>query len=175
VTPRLTRLALTFHVTTSVGFIGAVASFLALAVAGLLSRDAVTVGAAYVAGDLITWYVIVPLCIASLVTGLVQSLGSPWGLIRHYWIVMKLALTALTTAILLVHTQPIGHLAHLAAQSALLGDESAQQRLQMVVAAAAGGATLVLMTVLSIYKPRGLTRYGWRKQEEGREPAPRRA
>ena len=39
---------------------------------------------AYLAMDLIGWFVIVPLSLASLLTGLVQALGTTWGLFRHY-------------------------------------------------------------------------------------------
>src|SRR5260221_12529239 len=48
-TPGLRKFALTLHVTSSVGWFGAVAGFLALAVAGVTSQDAVTVRTAYLA------------------------------------------------------------------------------------------------------------------------------
>jgi ABC-type anion transport system duplicated permease subunit len=107
-TPRVRKLTLTTHVTSSVGWLGAVAAFLALAVAGLNSQHAQMVRAAYLAMHMTTWFVIVPLSFAALLTGLVQSLGTSWGLFRHYWVVAKLALTVLATITLLVHTQPIG-------------------------------------------------------------------
>lgn len=88
-TPGLRKFALTAHVTSSVGWLGAVAGFLALAVAGLTSHDAQKVRAAYLAMELTGWFVIVPLSIASPLTGLVQSLGSTWGLFRHYWVLIK--------------------------------------------------------------------------------------
>src|SRR5687768_18623377 len=100
------KFALTTHVTSSVGWLGSVAAFLALAIAGISSLDAQTVRAAYLAMHVITWFVIIPFCLAALVTGLVQSLGTTWGLFRHYWVVTKLLLTVLATIILLVHTQP---------------------------------------------------------------------
>src|SRR4051794_30986768 len=73
-TPRLRKLALTVHVTASVGWLGAVAASLALAVAGLTSQDAHTVRAAYLAMEWTGWFVLVPFSLASLLTGLVQSL-----------------------------------------------------------------------------------------------------
>ena len=83
-TPSLRKFLLTTHVTCSVGSLGAVAGFLALAIAGLAGQDAQTVRAAYIAMALIAWFVIVPLTFAALLTGLVQSLGTAWGLFRHY-------------------------------------------------------------------------------------------
>src|ERR687891_609408 len=94
--PRFRKFALIAHVTSSVGSLGSVAVFLALAVSGLTSQDAQMVRAAYVAMELSAWYVIVPLVLASLLTGLVQSLGTTWGLFRHFWVLAKLLLTAFT-------------------------------------------------------------------------------
>ena len=76
-TPRLRKFALTAHVTSSVGLLGAVAVFLALAIAGLTSQDARMVRAAYLAMNLTAEFVIVPLAFASLSIGIVQSLGTP--------------------------------------------------------------------------------------------------
>lgn len=164
----LRKSALVIHVTSAVGWFGAVAAFLALAIVGLLSSDTQTVRAVYVAADVVTTFVIVPLCYASLLTGLIQSLGTTWGLFRHYWVVAKLLITVLSTIILLIHRQPIGMLADIAAGSA--GWESGLRRVQMQLAVDAAAAlfALLLATVLSIYKPKGVTPYGWRKQRKQR-------
>jgi hypothetical protein len=163
VTPGLRKLALTAHVTSSVGWMGAIASFLALAIAGLASGNEQTAQAAYVAMKLATWSVIVPLCLASLVTGLIESLGTPWGLFRHYWVVAKLVLTLLATVVLLAHTQPIGLLAHAARHGTLFNAGLHSLRLQLLVDAAAALFVLLVATVLAVYKPRGVTRYGWHR------------
>ncbi|MDQ3803175.1 MAG: hypothetical protein M3416_04900 [Acidobacteriota bacterium] len=163
-TPGLRKFALTAHVTSSVGWLGAVAGFLALAVAGLTGRDAQTVRAAYLTMEMITWFVIVPLSLGSLLTGLVQSLGTPWGLFRHYWVLVKFLLTILAIAILLVHTRPISHMAGVAAETTLSGADLRGLRVQLVADAAVALLVLLVNTTLSVYKPRGMTRYGRRKQ-----------
>lgn len=163
----LRKLSLTAHVTSSVGWMGAVACFLALAIAGLIGQEDHAVRGAYVAMKVTTWAVIVPLCFASLVTGVIESLVSPWGLFRHYWVVAKLVLTCLATAVLLVHTEPIGLLAR-AATHGTLGVDLRSIRIQLLADAAAALFVLLLATGLAIYKPRGMTRYGWRKQYEPR-------
>src|SRR5258708_11390948 len=104
--PRLRKFALTAHVTASVGWLGAVAAFLAVAIAGLTSGDTPMVRAAYLAMGLTGWFVIVPLSLASLLTGLGQALGTTWGLFRHYWVLAKLLITVVATILLLVHMQP---------------------------------------------------------------------
>src|SRR5262245_37648232 len=164
-TARLRQLALTAHVTSSVGWLGAVAGFLALAVAGLTTQDAARVRAAYLAMEVITWSVIVPFCLATLLTGLVSSLGTAWGLFRHYWVVAKLLLTLVATVIVLLHTQPIGRVAAAAAETTLGIADLRQVRIQLVADAGAALLVLLVNTALGVYKPRGMTRYGWRKQQ----------
>jgi hypothetical protein len=165
-TAGLRKFALTTHVTSSVGWLGAVGAFLALAIAGVSSHDAQIVRAAYLAMHLTTWFVIVPLSLAALLTGIIQSLGTTWGLFRHYWIVTKLLLTILATIILLVHTQPIDRVAAVAAQTTLATGDLRQLRIQLVGDACAALFVLLVTTMLSVYKPWGMTSYGLRKQEE---------
>lgn len=163
--PRLRKLALTAHVTTSVGWLGAVAGFLALAIAGLASRDDQTVRAAYVAMDVTAGFVIAPLALAALLTGLVQALGTDWGLFRHYWVVVKLVVTVVATLVLLLQLEPISHLATVAAETTLGAGDLREARLSLVAHAGGGLLVLLVPTTLSLYKPRGLTRYGHRKQQ----------
>ena len=163
-TAAVRKAALTAHVTASVGWLGAVVAFLALSVAGISSAQPQVVQAAYLAMHLTTWFVIVPFCLAALMTGVVQSLGTPWGLFRHYWVVMKLVLTMLATLVLFVHTQPIDRVAAVAAETALASSDLRQVRLQLVGDAAAALFVLLITTTLSVYKPWGLTPYGIRMQ-----------
>ncbi len=168
-TPRLRKFALTAHVTSSVGWLGAVVAFLALAVAGLTSQDAQMVRAAYLAMELIGWFVLVPLSLASLLTGLVQSLGTTWGLFRHYWVLFKLLITVLATIVLLMYMQTQFYLAGVAAETTLSsGDLSGLRDPSPVLHAGAGLLLLLVAVTLSVYKPRGMTRYGRRKQHERR-------
>lgn len=165
--PLLRRFVLTAHITFAVGWLGAVAGFLALAIAGLRSQDVQIMNAAYLGMDWIARFVILPLSFAPLFTGPILSLGTPWGLIRHYWILAKLVITVLATIILLAHMQPISHLAHLAADGAV-ASAALGLRTQMAAASGAALVALILATALAVYKPRGMTSYGWRKQYEER-------
>lgn len=149
------KLVLVLHVTSSVGWLGAVASFLSLAIVGLVSDDELMVRSAYVAMQPLTSFVIVPLALASLVIGITQSLTSPWGLVRHRWVIAKLILTTLATVLLLVHTHPIEEAARLAASSTFTPADLGHLRIQLVADSAAALAVLVLTTVLAVYKPWG--------------------
>lgn len=169
-TPRLRKFALTIHVTCSVGLLGAVIAFLTLSLAGLASESTPTVRAAYVANGFIAWYVIVPLSFAALLTGLVQSLGTAWGLFRHYWVLAKLLLTVFTIVVLLLQMEGIGHMAKIAAETGSFAGDLLELRRSLRFHAAGGLAVLLVIVTLSTYKPRGMTQYGWRKQHE--RPAP---
>jgi hypothetical protein len=170
--PRIRKLALTAHVTASVGWLGAVAGFLALAIGGLTSQQSQTVGATYLAMELIIWSVIVPLSLASLLTGLISSVGTTWGLFRHYWVLAKLLLTILATTLLALHTQPVGRVASLATERTLSSADLRKVRIQLVADAGAALLVLLVNTTLGVYKPRGMTRYGWRKQHEQKVSQP---
>src|SRR5688572_5494007 len=115
---RLRRFALAVHIALSVGWLGAVAAYLTLDVAAATSRDAPTLRAAYLGMELIAWYAIVPLALASLLTGIVMSLGTPWGLFRHYWVLISFVLTIVAIAVLLLETQTIISFADRAADPA---------------------------------------------------------
>jgi hypothetical protein len=168
-TPRLRKLALTAHVTSSVGWLGAVVAFLALGVAGLTSQDPQTVRGAYLVMELTGWVVLVPLSLGSLATGLICSLGSAWGLFRHYWVLFKLVINLVATIVLLLYMQTLEHLGDVATATALSGIGLGGLRdLSPALHAAAALLLLAVATTLAIYKPRGMTRYGQRTQHRQR-------
>jgi hypothetical protein len=163
--PGVRKLALTAHLTSSVGWIGAVIVYLALGVSAVTSGDAQTVRAAWIAMDVTGWWAIVPLALASLLTGLVMSLGTPWGLFRHYWVLISLLLTVVSTVVLLLHMPSVSSIADAARETdgAGLGRHGGD-----LFHPGVGLLVLLAITVLNVYKPRGLTPYGWRKQQEER-------
>lgn len=158
--PRLRKFALTVHIGTSVGLLGAIAAFLILAVTGLTCPNVELVRAAYLAMDLIARVVIVPLAFASLLTGIVQSLGTPWGLFRHYWVLAKLALTVFATAVLLLQMESVGYMAQTGVAGTLAVGDLGETRLSLAVHAGGGLLVLLLPVLLSVFKPRGRTRSG---------------
>ena len=158
--PRVRKLALTVHLTLSVGWIGAVVSYLALGIAAKTSGDAETVRAAWIGMDLVGWFAIVPLALVSLLTGIVMALGTKWGLLRYYWVVFSFALTAFATAVLLAHMRTISSVAGAARKA----DGAALFELGSDLAHPGIGLAVPVILVLNMYKPPGMTRYGQRKQ-----------
>jgi hypothetical protein len=163
-TPRLRKFALTAHVTCSVGWLGAVLVFLGLAVVGMTSRDVQTVRGVYLVMEPTAWLVLVPLAFASLLSGIVQALGTPWGLFRHYWVLFKLLMAVFITIVLMIYMETFAAMARVAADPGV--DLSTVRNASPALHAVLALLVLLAATVLAVYKPQGMTRYGWRKQHE---------
>lgn len=172
-TSGLRKIALTTHITSTLGWLGGIVGFLALAIAGLRSNDPQLARGSYLAMELMGWYVLVPLCVASLATGLVMSLGTQWGLFRHYWVLIKFVITVVSAVILFMYTETLGQLGDLARNPAISAD--ALKNSSPVLHSSLAILALLVNTVLSVYKPRGLTAYGRRKQAEPKAVAGRTA
>ena len=167
--PQVRRAALTVHVACSVGWLGAALAYVALNVPALVSKDEATVRAAYLMMEPVAWYAVTPLALASLVTGVIQSLGTSWGLFNHYWVLISFCITLFANVILVLHLPAVSELADRAAVPrtdvfALGGD----------LAHSLGGLLLLLLPlILNIYKPRGLTGRGRRAQRQRATVPPR--
>ncbi len=109
----------------------------------------------YLAMELSTWYVIVPFCLSSLLTGLVQALGTKWGLFKHYWIIVKLFLTIGMTILLLLHLRPVSYLAGVATDPSFSNSQHSGQLINLIAKAGAAILGLVAITTISVYKPWG--------------------
>jgi hypothetical protein len=161
--PRLRKFALTAHVTSSVGWLGSVAAFLAVAVVALTSADDFKARSASTTMELIGWFVIVPLSGASLLSGVIQSLGTQWGLFRHYWVIAKLLITVGASLLLMLHMRVVSSIALAASSDAASSSHLQGPKMQVVADAGAAVIVLLIAVGLSIYKPPGRTD----------EPAPR--
>ena len=166
--PRIRKLALATHLTCSVGWLGAVAAYLALDVTVATSQDPEIVRGAWIAMGLIAAWAIVPLAIASLLTGLVMSLGTKWGLFRHWWVLISFLLTVVATVVLLSEAGVIAQAAALAADAGV-PDQQLLAFPSTLPHSVGGLLVLLVIQVLNVFKPQGMTPYGWRKLDEQRE------
>ena len=115
------------------------------------------VRAAYLAMGLSGWFIIVPSSFMALLTGVVQAVGTPWGLFKHYWVLVKLLLTVAATVLLLVHRQPISYLAGVAAKA----DPSPSTELRGMRVRLIADAVAVLVVLLAA-TPFGTGSMRWR-------------
>jgi hypothetical protein len=158
----LRRAALALHIITSVGWIGAAAGYLVLGVLAALSEEPLTIRAAWIGMEVIGWQAVVPLGSLALLTGLVMSLGTSWGLVRHYWVLFALVLTVIALTILLLHMPAV----MAGADLARTGDNRAVMELGGdVLHPALGLVVLVVVAVLNVYKPRGVTGFGRKRPQ----------
>lgn len=171
----LRKLALSVHLTVSVGWVGTVLAYIALGLAAATTDDDRTLRAAWIAMDLTGWYVIVPLAIASVATGLIMSLGTKWGLFRHYWVLYSFVMTVVAAVILVLHMPDVSQLANVAREGAAgPGSEHVLSRLRSgdLLHPSLGLVVLLTVQVLNIYKPTGMTRFGRRRQRAERGVSP---
>jgi hypothetical protein len=165
-TPALRRFTFATHITSSVGWVGAALAFLALAVIGFTTDDPMKARGAYLLMAPAAWFVLVPLAHASLLSGIVLSLGTTWGLFRYYWVVLKLGITVFATVILLIYMGTFRQMAGVAADPVV--DLAMVRNASPIVHAILALVLLVVATVLGVYKPFGMTAYGERRFEEQR-------
>ena len=168
--PRLRKFVLAVHLTISIGWIGAVVAYLSLDLTVASTVDPDLKRSAWVAMGTITSRAIVPLAIASFVTGLVMSLATRWGLFRHWWVLISLVLTSFAVLVLFSEAGFIARVAAIAANPAVTSAELSA--LPNTLPHSVGGIVVLLVVqVINVYKPRGLTRYGWHRLQLERQPS----
>jgi hypothetical protein len=166
--PPLRKLVLAIHLSCSVGWLGAVVAYLVLDLTVASSNDPQLVRAAWLAMGLVVSWSIVPLALASLGTGLVIALGTKWGLFRHWWVLISLLLTIVATVVLLSESGGVTRIAAVAADPST-SDDAVLAFSPTLLHSLGGLAVLLVVQVLNVYRPQGVTPYGWRKQQEERQ------
>lgn len=151
----LRKFILASHITFSIGWFGAGAAFVVLNVVALTEKNFQTVRSSYIAMDLIGWYVILPTSCGSLITGLIQSFGTSWGLFKYYWVSVKFILTVGSTFLLLLHMQLISQGSRIAAQVPLQGEELQGIGMNLLTRSVAAFIVLLAAIIISVYKPWG--------------------
>jgi hypothetical protein len=164
--PSVRRALLAVHVAVSVGWMGAAAAYVVLGATAVAAADGRVVRGAYVMMWPVAAYALVPLAIATLVTGVAQSLGTPWGLFKHYWVVISFLVTGFATVVLVLHLPAVARLA----DQALDPSYSMAGRGGDLFHSIGGLVVLAVPLVLNVFKPRGLTAYGWRQQRHRTDP-----
>ncbi|MET8880876.1 DUF2269 domain-containing protein [Streptomyces rubiginosohelvolus] len=140
------------HVAVSVSWLGLTVGLLALGITAFTTGDPATVGAATRAMKIFGDWLVVPVALLALVSGLVLALGTPWGLARHRWVWTKFWLTLITTGLSVFSLRP--------GIDAAAADKAVD--INLVIAPSVATATYLLITAVSILKPWGLTRRGRR-------------
>ena len=143
------KFLLAAHLTVAVGLVGADLALLTLGIAGVGGADPRSV---YPAAALVARWLVAPLVLAALGTGVLQALRNGWGLLRHWWVTIKLAVTlAFTVLVLAVLVPRIGA----AAAGAAAGEVfDAAARLPLAIVPAAAITAQLALIGLAVAKPR---------------------
>ncbi|MFI6765706.1 DUF2269 family protein [Streptomyces sp. NPDC050355] len=151
------RALLVLHVAVSVSWLGLTLGLLTLSVTGFTTGSPEMAAVAYRAMKIFNDWLVLPIALATLVSGLVLSLGTPWGLARHRWVFIKFWLTLVTVLLTVFSLSPgIDQLAAEAAAGSPTPD------FHLVVAPAVATATYLFITAISVLKPWGMTTRGRR-------------
>lgn len=145
-TPRRRKALLTLHLIGSLGLLGADCGVLALVVTGWLGADPITV---YPAALLLATALLLPLTLTALVTGVLLGLLTRWGLFRYWWVFISLVLTTAGTVLAIFVLIPSLNVAAVAAAAGQVPPD----RPGLVRDSSAATTVLVLITVLSVFKP----------------------
>ncbi|MFE7193327.1 DUF2269 domain-containing protein [Kitasatospora sp. NPDC057541] len=161
------RVWLVVHVAFSVGWLGLTAGVLALGIAGRFSDDPDTVRAAYLAQQIFADWLLIPVSLVSLLSGVLLSLGTTWGLLRYRWVATKFWLTLAAT---LASIFALRAFIHDAAGQVAAGTVPPDGRAPHVLVIAPSVALTIYLvaTVLSVVKPWGMTKRGRRLAAEAR-------
>ncbi len=142
------KLLLTVHVTAAVSLVGTDLVLVALGVSGVRGADP---RAVYPAAYLVEAWLVAPLVVVALGTGVLQAVLSSWGLVRYWWVTIKLVTTAVFTGLVVFLLVP-----KLAASAgaATAGEAfTAAERLPLAIVPAFAVAVLALNVALGVYKP----------------------
>ncbi|MFF7046281.1 DUF2269 family protein [Streptomyces massasporeus] len=158
---RSRRAALVVHVTVSACWLGLTLGLLALGITAATTGSPATVEASVRAMKLFADWLLLPVAFLTLLSGLLLSLGTKWGLARYRWVYTKFWLTLATTTATVFALRP--------------GVNSA------VTAVAAGGplpdagdvlfgpvvslSAYIFMAVISVLKPWGKTGRGRKRSQ----------
>ncbi len=168
--PTWRKSLLVLHLVAGIGWMGLDVGLFLLLFTGLNTTDGALAAACYTAVAVIVPVAVPVLSLGMLATGLLLGWGTTWGLLRYWWVFVKLVLALVLTALVFLSLVPgVSELPAL-----LIADPSA-----VVVRASLGSApsqlmfppvvsflTLGFASVLAVFKPWGRTSWSG-------EPRPR--
>lgn len=160
---RIRKIILTLHVIFAVGWLGTDFAMLDLGITGFSSSSLETMRESYLSMERIGGFVVIPVALCAVLTGILLGLGTRWGLLRYHWVTVKLVigLGALTLAALPLQIQL--HTAATAVQKTGATTDIGFVQYTLVIAPSLALIIYSSNVVLSIYKPWGMSRYGKRR------------
>ena len=157
---RLTRrqrhAVLVLHIVSAVGWIGVDLALLPLVLTGLTTDDGRAAAAAFGAVAILVPWTVPALSVLIVTTGVLLGVGTKWGLVRYWWVGVKLVLSLILTALVFVSLLPAVSAINVPAATsgdqvrAALGDPT-----MFLYPPVVSALTLLAAVVISVTKPWG--------------------
>lgn len=155
---RTRKTVLILHILAAGVWIGVDVIVAVLVFTGWLSSDDAARGLAYQAlGTYVVWPMLTA-GLASLVTGVLLGLGSKYGLIRYWWVAVKLALNLILCTLILVALQPGMPEVTAYGRALSAGLDPGKDMTDLFYPPIVSLTSLTLATTLSVTKPWGRLR-----------------
>jgi hypothetical protein len=171
-TPATRKAVLVLHAVTGISWMGVDIALFVLLMTARTTDDPTLVVSGFNAIRIIVPVAVPPLSLGILVTGLILGLGTPWGLVRYWWVLVKLSLSLVMTVLVFlsllpaINSIPVLSVTPMSADAvrASLGFLPTQLMFPPIVSF----LMLGVATILSIFKP-------WRRTPWSRETSSVRA
>jgi hypothetical protein len=146
------------HIVSAGAWVGIDVIVAMLVLSGWFSGDVTLRSVAYQA---LARFVVWPMLTAGLIclaSGVVLGMGTPWGLLRYWWVVVKLALNLLLCTLIVVALQPGMDEVSRYGQDLLTGSPDRAAVSNLFFPPAVSLSALSFAVVLAVFKPWGRIR-----------------
>ncbi len=155
--PRTRKGVLVAHIVAAGAWIGLDVMLGVLVFTPLLTSDAAVAALCYQVLPLLLWPILLS-GLTCLVTGVVLGAGTHHGLVRYWWVLVKLVLNVVLTLLVLVLLRPGLDEAAAVGRQLATGAAVSADLSNLVFPPIVSGTSLVVATVLAVYKPWGRVR-----------------
>jgi hypothetical protein len=155
---RARKATLVLHIASAGVWLGLDAVMAVLVVTSIVTDDVTTRAVCYQALELVTVWPMTVAGVTCLVTGVVLGLGTVYGLVRYWWVAVKLVLNVVLTVLVLVSLRPgIEEIADRGER--LLDGEAVVTAIgDLAFPPIVSPTALMIAVVLSVFKPWGRIR-----------------
>lgn len=166
------KAVLTVHIISAVGWLGVDAVFAVFVVITMTATDPMLLGVSYYALDVFVFWGLITAGLICLASGLLLGWGTKWGVLRYWWVAVKLGLNIVLTLLVPFALAPTLADSGEYGSQLLTGVVTAGPPEDLIFPIVVAPTALVVAIVLSIYKPWGKIRKG---QPAGRDQRARSA
>ncbi|HWI02224.1 MAG TPA: hypothetical protein VNT52_00085 [Acidimicrobiales bacterium] len=155
---RSRRVALTVHILGAGAWIGIDVVLGVLVFTALLTDSTATEAVSYQALELFAVWPLLTAGLLTLASGIVMGLGTRYGLLRYWWVAVKLVLNVVLVTLVVLALRPGLREAAVYGEALGAGASGGTDVANVVFPPVVSGVALVTATVLSVFKPWGRLR-----------------